>query len=180
MSSKHPRIWTTFIPRCELIPPLHYSSRRTAKSPSLSKSWSIQLYTSDTPLAAFTTKTTAPKIVEAGANSEDETALEMTLENTAKGLTPSSSLLMKVLGIFAAGVRLVRSVWLTSGFVNGRTYIRPAISWQTRRPFIVLLISSPVVLQDVDIANDGGTGRYIYRTAKLLLMRPGSLTGIRL
>ena len=54
------------------------------------------------------------------------------------------------------------------------TYIQPAISWQMRRPvaarsvatITVLLISSPMVLQDVDIGNDGGTGRYIYRTAK--------------
>ena len=61
-------------------------------------------------MAAFTTKTTAPKIVGAGANGEDETALETTLENTAKGLTPFLSLLMKVLGIFVAGVRLVGRV----------------------------------------------------------------------
>jgi hypothetical protein len=55
-----------------------------------------------------------------------------------------------------------------SAVVNGKTYIRPAISWQTRRPItarsattiIVLLISYPMVQQDVDIANDGGTGKY--------------------
>jgi hypothetical protein len=58
--------------------------------------------------------------------------------------------------------------------VNGRTYIRPAMSWQIRLPVaarsvtttIAPLILSPMVLQDVDMANDGGTGRYIYRTAK--------------
>jgi hypothetical protein len=53
--------------------------------------------------------------------------------------------------------------------VNGKTYIRPGISWQPRRSMtdrsvttiiVVLLISYPMVQQDINIANDGGTDIY--------------------
>jgi hypothetical protein len=44
--------------------------------------------------------------------------------------------------------------------------MRRPVAARSVTTIIVLLISSPIVLQDVDIANDGGTGRYIYRTAK--------------
>ena len=44
--------------------------------------------------------------------------------------------------------------------------MRHPVAARSVTTIIVLLISSPMVLQDVDIANDGGTGRYIYRTAQ--------------